>query len=206
MKPVERLHERVIYPRRISRLSEVLARLLPERARVLDIGSGDGALATAIARRRPDVAFEGVDVLVRPGVAIPTEEFDGRVLPHGDESYDAALLVDVVHHAEAPVELLAEARRVSREAVVIKDHLLEGVLAERTLRAMDRTGNERYGVALPFAYWPRERWRAVFDELALTPTAWEERLGIYPWPASLVFDRSLHFAARLEKRGAILAA
>ena len=106
----------------------------------------------------------------------------------------------MVHHAEAPVELLAEARRVAARAVVLKDHLVEGPLAHQTLRLMDRTGNARYGVALPYAYWTRQRWLKVLEELELTPTEWTERLSIYPWPASLVFDRSLHFLARLEPR------
>ncbi len=199
MNLIERAHERLVYPRRIERLSEHVEALLPRGARVLDIGSGDGAVGAAIARRRPDVEVEGVDVLVRPQTAIPTRPFDGRHLDEANDSVDVALLVDVLHHAEEPVELLAEARRVA-PVIVIKDHLLEGRLAERTLRLMDWTGNARYGVGLPYAYWTRARWHEVFTELRLEPIEWNERLGLYPGPARLVFDRSLHFIARLERR------
>ena len=200
---LERVHASYVYPRRLARLSALLARLVPRDARVLDIGSGDGALAAALLERRPDLDIEGVDVLVRETTAIPTTAFDGEQLPHGDAAFDVAVLVDVVHHAERPVALLGEARRVARRAIVLKDHLLQGPLAERTLRLMDRTGNERHGVALPYSYWTRDRWLEVLDELDLRATAWTERIGIYPWPASLVFDRSLHFAARLEPRRAV---
>ena len=198
MSVLERVHGRFVYPRRIARLAEELARAVPPGAHVLDVGSGDGAVAIALMRIRPDVRVDGVDVLIRPETAIPTQQFDGRTLPHADDSFDVAMLVDVVHHAAEPLRLLGEARRVARRGLVLKDHLLEGPLAEWTLRLMDRTGNARHGVALRFDYWPRERWNAVFAELGLTPSRWVERLGLYPWPASLAFDRSLHFIARLE--------
>ena len=31
----------------------------------------------------------------------------------------------------------------------------------------------------------------------LTPEAWQPKLGLYPFPLSMVFDRKLHFVARL---------
>jgi hypothetical protein len=94
-------------------------------------------------------------------------------------------------------DLLAEAARVARRAVVIKDHLREGLLADATLRFMDRVGNRRHGVALPHNYWTRDRWREAFQRCGLAVDRWSERLGLYPWPAAWVFDRSLHFVARM---------
>ena len=202
MNLLERAHERFVYPRRIERLSSVVARLVPARARILDVGSGDGALGAAVARERPDVSVTGVDVLVRPQTAIPTAEFDGRHLNHEHDSFDAALLMDVLHHAEAPMQLLADTARVA-QVVIVKDHLLEGALAGATLRVMDRTGNAPHGVALPYRYWTREQWQKAFAEVQLKPTVWIERMGIYPWPTGLLFDRSLHFIAKLERRSAL---
>ena len=40
----------------------------------------------------------------------------------------------------------------------------------------------------------------AFEELGWAVAAREKRLNLYPWPASECFDRSLHFAARLERR------
>ena len=196
---LDRVHTSYVYPRRLRRLGDELARVVPERVRVLDIGSGDGALAAALLERRPDLEIEGVDVLVRPETSIPTAAYDGKTLPHRDGAFDVALLVDVVHHAAAPLDLLAEARRVASRAVVLKDHLAEGPFSDRTLRMMDRIGNKRHGVALEYSFWTRTRWQGVFADLGLIATQWNERLRIYPWPASLVFDRSLHFMAVLER-------
>jgi hypothetical protein len=89
---------------------------------------------------------------------------------------------------------------VARRAVVLKDHTADGVLAGPTLRFMDRVGNARHGVSLPYTYWPRRRWLEAFDELGLAVEGWDKDLGLYPAPASWVFGRSLHFVARLGVR------
>jgi hypothetical protein len=111
------------------------------------------------------------------------------------------MFVDVLHHAEDPQALLAEGVRVSRDWVLVKDHLREGLLAGATLRFMDRVGNSRYGVPLPYAYWKRARWDAAFTALGLERRFWSERLGLYPFPLGFVFERSLHFVALLGRRG-----
>jgi methylase of polypeptide subunit release factors len=47
-------------------LAANLAKEIPIRAEVLDVGTGDGLIAKAIALNRPDTKIEGIDVLI-PG-------------------------------------------------------------------------------------------------------------------------------------------
>src|SRR5262245_5920009 len=108
MSVLDRVHTAFVFPRRIEVLAGHLASLLPADARVLDVGAGDGSLAAALAARRPDLTLEGIDVVVRPGARIPVRQFDGKTIAHDDRSFDAAILVDVVHHAEEPLRLLGE--------------------------------------------------------------------------------------------------
>ena len=176
-----------------------IAPLLPKDALVLDIGAGDGNLAVAIGSARPDLTIEGIDPLVRPGTPIPIRPYDGDAIPYDDASVDAALLVDVVHHAEDGERLLREAIRVTRGVIVIKDHLRDGILAGPTLRFMDQVGNARHGVALPYHYRSAAEWRALFTALGVRPATWETRLGLYPWPASWCFDRGLHVLTTLVR-------
>jgi SAM-dependent methyltransferase len=202
---LDRVHERFVSGRRVETLGRLLAEHVPRGASVLEVGAGSGELLAWIARGRPDLAVRGLDVLVRAGAAVPIDAFDGATLPFPDASFDLVLLVDVLHHTEDPRRSLAEARRVTRRHVLIKDHLLEGFLAGPTLRFMDRVGNERFGVALPYNYWTRERWLRAFDELGLALETFRPGLKLYPGPAGLAFNRSLHFIARLERspRGSI---
>lgn len=198
MNLLERIHDMGVHERRVRVLARELVSLLPENAALLDVGCGDGSLAALIHSMRPDVQVQGLDVLVRPQTAIPVTAYDGRTLPFPDKSFDAVMMVDVLHHAEDATAVLAEARRVARQVVLVKDHRRNGLLADETLRFMDWVGNARHGVALPYNYWSEAEWRAAFAKVGLTVDAWRIRLGLYPFPASLLFDRALHFVARLR--------
>jgi hypothetical protein len=96
--------------------------------------------------------------------------------------------------------LLREAVRVARQGLLIKDHTLTGFLAGRTLRLMDRVGNQRHGVALPYNYWTLQEWLNSFEALGLKIGAWKTKLGVFTPPANWLFERSLHFVARLDRK------
>jgi len=192
------IHELYVAPRRVGVLAGLLAPLLPESGRVLDVGCGDGGVSQAILRLRPALHIEGIEVLPRGTPEISVSAYDGKHIPFADKSFDAVMFVDVLHHTADPAQLLLDAARVAAKCVVIKDHTAEGLLAHATLRLMDRVGNARHGVALPYNYWRRKRWQQEFVRVGLSPVIWKDSLHLYPWPASWLFDRSLHFVSRLE--------
>lgn len=194
----ERVHETYIRRQRGGVLSAHLAPLFAHGTSVLDVGCGDGLLTWRLSQLRPDLSLQGLEVSPRETTLLPVRSFDGRTFPIETAGVDAVLFVDTLHHAAEPMRLLREAVRVARQAIVIKDHACDGLLAGVTLRFMDRVSNRRFHVATPGTYWPKRRWFEVFEELGLRLTNWRQRLGLYPWPANYVFDRSLHFIARLD--------
>jgi SAM-dependent methyltransferase len=198
---VGRLHGSLVFPRRVAVLGRVLAPLLPEGARVLDLGCGDGLLARAIQAERPDVTIRGADVLVRDDAQIPIDPIEGGALPYADGAFDAVLVVDVLHHTSDPRAVLREALRVSKGALLVKDHLRDPWLGALRLRVMDFVGNAHHGVALTYNYWTRKLWDDAFRGLGLSAAEWIEDIDLYPWPASWLFGRGLHFAARLHRAG-----
>lgn len=198
MNWVEKLHSGFVYSRRVQILAKRLSELLPENAKVLDVGCGDGLIDKLIMEYRPDVSISGVDVLIRPQTHIPVKQFDGVSLPFADLSFDAVVFVDVLHHTKDPTILLKEAARLARQAVVLKDHLENGRLDRLTLRFMDWLGNAHHGVVLPYNYWPESRWLGAFNMADLQMAAMATELGLYPAPFSWLFDRKLHFVARLN--------
>ena len=192
MSALDLLHGRFIFDRRVRRLADALDHALAADATVLDVGCGDGSIAAEVIRRRPDIAISGVDVLIRPNTKIPVKEFDGESLPYANRSFDAVCMIDVLHHTDEPARLLAEAARVARQAVVIKDHVVDGLLARPTLRLMDWIGNARHRVRLPYNYLTEQQWRAIISAAELSIQTWDVRLSLYPPPLTWLFDRRLH--------------
>jgi SAM-dependent methyltransferase len=192
-------HRAFLFERRTRVLAEMLAKQIPERASVLDIGCGDGAIGSLIAQLRPDISIQGVEFLVRPDCKIECRAFDGTSLPFADGSFDVCLFVDVLHHTEDPRVLLREATRVSRSCVLLKDHLEENVFDHLTLRLMDWVGNRPHGVVLTYQYQSRKEWKQYFLECGLAETNWTTQVPLYPEPVSFIAGRSLHFVARLRK-------
>jgi SAM-dependent methyltransferase len=192
------LHGRYVFQRRVQTIRQHLVEMIPQGAAVLDVGCGDGLIDRLILDNRPDISLAGIDVALRPKVHIPAMSFDGKVIPHHDNSFDAVVFVDVLHHTVDPTTLIREARRVARKCILIKDHNRTGLAAGPILRFMDWVGNAPHDVILTYNYWPERRWREVFAELGLTVAEYRRKLALYPIPARWIFDRSLHFVARLD--------
>jgi SAM-dependent methyltransferase len=197
MKALDWLHTEFVYDRRVLQLTRHLSELVPRGATVLDVGCGDGRIDRLLLEQRPDLSIEGIDVLVRQDTSIPVRPFDGATIPLPSGSVDVVTFVDVLHHTADPLVLLREARRVSRRAIVIKDHLNDGPLAPALLRIMDWVGNARHGVALPYNYWSSAQWADAFAQLSLTVELQERDLRLYPPVLDQIFGAGLHFVARL---------
>ena len=199
MSLLSTMHGACVHERRVKVLAAHFARLIPQAAStVLDVGCGDGMLASELQTLRPKLVIHGLDVLARPKAAIPVTVFDGTHLPFENGEFDAVLFADVLHHTSEPRVLLREASRVALQGLAIKDHLNQGFLAFRTLSFMDWMGNAAYGVALPYNYWRPDQWISAFRDLGLKAVTWETRLGLYPWPARLLFERLHHFVAWIQ--------
>jgi len=194
----DRIHGGYVHQRRVRVLGGIFASSLPQDLSILDVGCGDGLLGKELFTERPDMEVSGVDILERAHCAIPMRPFDGKSIPFDDDTFDAVLLADVLHHATDPRGLLKEAMRVSKRLIVLKDHTRNGLFAGATLRLMDSIGNARHGVALPYTYWTREQWAGVFEDLGLKIEEWTSKVPLYAWPASIVFTRDLHFYALLS--------
>lgn len=189
------MHNALVFNRRVEVLSGHIAGIIPGGGRVLDLGCGDGSIALALMQQRPDLAVEGVDVLIRPTTHIPVTKFDGDHLPFPDKSFDYVTIVDVLHHTEDPAAVMAEAARVARQGIIIKDHLLEGFAAGATLRLMDWVGNRGHDVVLPYNYLSGAAWKTAMDKAGVREIRRIDALNLYPAPFSAIFDRKLHFVA-----------
>jgi SAM-dependent methyltransferase len=193
-------HGRLVHRRRTTVLGERLAANIPATAAtMLDVGCGDGTVAKIVSLALPAIVVSGAEYAPRPDCAIPCASFDGIHLPFPDRSFDGCMFVDVLHHSRDPLAILRDAARVSRDFILIKDHVAENALDHGTLRFMDWVGNRPHGVELPYAYLSRREWQNIYRDAGLIEVRMDQEIPLYSAPFSWVFGRKLHFIALLVK-------
>ncbi len=198
---IGRIHERLVFNRRVSVLVQRIGALVPAGGRMLDVGTGDGQIARMIGAEQQGTSVRGIDIMLRGKTHIPVELFDGQVIPVGDKGVDVVTFVDVLHHTDDPGVLIAEAGRACKDCVIIKDHLSENRFDHFILRLMDWVGNAPHGVVLPYNYASRAEWDGWFAKAGLKIDTFQTDIPLYPFPLNLIFGRKLHFVARLTPVG-----
>lgn len=191
MNALKSAHGRLVFQRRVNVLASSIAPLLPA-GRILDVGCGDGTIAELLLGDRPDIEITGIDTYLRPISHIPVSKFDGVNIPFEDNSFDCAIVVDVLHHIDDCLPLLRECARVCRR-VIIKDHLANNVLDYQILKAMDWAGNRPHGIVLAYNYLSTNGWNELYSKAGLKREESLTSLPIHSFPLSLLFGRKLHF-------------
>jgi SAM-dependent methyltransferase len=193
-----KVHQSLVFSRRVEKLTRTLDALMPASATILDVGCGSGLISWNLQQLSPGRQFTGIDVVERDTCMIPYQIYDGDVLPFAPASFDYVLFVDVLHHALDAERLLAQAKRIARQGIVLKDHYCESALDYYTLALMDWFGNAQYGVSLPNSYKSTREWRELFGRLGVHEIRTVTDIGLYPVPFNLIFGRGLHFVSILE--------
>ena len=137
-----------------------IARVLPRRLRVLDVGCGSGFIAHHLSALL-GARVSGIDVRKSVDAPIDYAAFDGKHFPAQDASFDAVLLCYVLHHAQDQPAFLREVRRVLRDGglVLIYEDIPEAAWDAVACRVHDRAWRARTGPCT-FRLW--QDWRRVF--------------------------------------------
>ncbi|MBX3511743.1 MAG: methyltransferase domain-containing protein [Hyphomonadaceae bacterium] len=102
----------------------VIARLLDENVRVLDVGCGDGALLTLLKRecaaRGAGVERDGAKVraCVARGLSVVQADAEQALREFPSASFDVVVFSHTLQHLAAPREALREAGRVGARVIV----------------------------------------------------------------------------------------
>ncbi|GJL73562.1 MAG: hypothetical protein NMNS01_27610 [Nitrosomonas sp.] len=193
-------HHKTIFKRRIQALTKAIVPHL-KPGQILDVGCGNGMLASVVGQQRPDIEIQGVDIYLRPKSYIPVKQFEGDTLPFDDNTFTSVMIVDVLHHTDNPAIILAECLRVSSEIVVVKDHLYRNSWEHMLLRGMDWVGNAPHGVRLPYNYFTPQTWLDCLKEAGLHETSRINFVsGLYPQPLQWIAGGRIQFISTLTEQ------
>jgi methionine biosynthesis protein MetW len=103
---------------------DLLAALVPQGSRVLDLGCGDGALMAHLQNTRGCTGY-GVEIddakvlaCLQRGVNVLQFNLDEGLSVFGDQSFDVVLQIDTLQHLRNAETMLRETARVGRIGVV----------------------------------------------------------------------------------------
>jgi methionine biosynthesis protein MetW len=105
-------------------IQNALAQLVPEGARVLDLGCGDGAMLAHLQATRGcsgyGVEIDDANVLacVKRGVNVIQLNLDQGLAVFDDASFDVVLQIDTLQHLRNAEVMLRETARVGRVGIV----------------------------------------------------------------------------------------
>ncbi len=103
---------------------ETIARLVPQGARVLDLGCGDGALLAHLQATRGctgygiEIADTNVIACVKRGVDVIQLNLEEGLALFADASFDVVLQIDTLQHLRNAETMLRETARVGRTGIV----------------------------------------------------------------------------------------
>lgn len=164
------LNEKVLFPLRTHYLTEILTPYVENSDKVLDLGTSNGVLAANIKKNLTTPTtpeFLGCDVHLQPEPLIPVVRYDGYTLPFADNHFDTVMIIDVLHHADYPQRVMAEAKRVARKNILIKDHYWVNSKDFTSLKFADYIGNQPYGIPLPYGFLTEANWQTMIHALKL---------------------------------------
>lgn len=132
--------------------------------RIVDIGSGNCFLAERLISLGYSVTSVDIKNKSKVKNIIPII-YDGKNLPLGDDSFDVALLITVLHHVKEPVQVLEEAKRVAKRIIIMED-LYRNSFQKYITFIMDSVINlEFYGH--PHSNKTDKEWLNTFEKLNL---------------------------------------
>jgi len=170
-----------IYKKEAGRMCQECEPFIEKGSKILDLGCGRGTTTVAFKDYFQSEVF-GVDIKDQRVFDFPFEIIEGGNLPFPDNSFDVVMINYVLHHASDPIQLLKEAKRVSKNKILVNEDLKREGLAHFGCWLHQAT----YKISVPFQKNPmkfhtKEEWEEIFRQLGLKIIFKKGRISKFSW-------------------------
>jgi ubiquinone/menaquinone biosynthesis C-methylase UbiE len=172
---------------RAGGLANTVSPYLNKGELILDIGPASCTVTEALIKQDLKVFPLDVENFSIVDTVLPTL-YDGDRMPFKDNQFDTSLILFVLHHTPDPVNVLTEAKRVSRKIIIFED-IVTSPTHKSLTAALDSLMNLEF-YDQPHTNKSNEEWMSIFDKLELKLLAREHRTS------AMIMRHALYF---LEK-------
>ncbi len=169
--PFKFLVERIIR-NRTEKIVNSFDEFIRKEEKVLDIGAGAGWIAEEIQKRKNnEVALLDVTDFNQTNLRLVL--YDGEKIPFSDNTFDAVLLIYVLHHTKNPLKVLEEAERVTKDRIIIFEDVFSSYFDKFFLYFWDVLTNlpgflvRPFGEKMPFNFKRVSEWEKIFEDFQL---------------------------------------
>ena len=142
--------------------------------KILDIGAGCGWNGQYL-REKKNIQITLLDVIDSNQTDLELILYNGKKIPFPDNSFDVVLLICVLHHCNEPLEILKEAKRVSKDRIIIIEDTFNSWLEKLLLYFWDTILNLTAAIFLimsfsenmAFNFKKIYDWKKIFSSLDL---------------------------------------
>lgn len=180
---------------RSRRIAASVAPFVPEKAEILDFGSGNGFTALSLMAMCP-CRITGLDVIRDINLTEDTARriaftlFQGGTLPFADKNFDGVLASAVMHHTPDPVFYLDEFIRVLRPGgrIFLVEEMYRTLPGRWLLQMHDYALNKlKKEVPLPLNFYSLKKYKKLFEDRRLKILHHGSVRPIFPYVRHEVF-------------------
>jgi len=156
-----------IYQQAAKKMCFDCADFIEKGSKILDLGCGSGIVAKNFQDFFKSEVL-GVDIQDNRIFPIPFKIVAEKNLPFPENYFDTVLISFVLHHCQDPISRLKEAKRVTKNKIIIYEDLAEGFLSNFFCKIHELTFNNFFQKNnRDYNFKKNEEWRKIFEKLKL---------------------------------------